>query len=60
MLLRQIAALITKDLKIVTQRRWLSTFLRSLALPVCFIIFLAYARNFFLPPSVSSMGNGYL
>ncbi|KAK5172022.1 uncharacterized protein LTR77_003659 [Saxophila tyrrhenica] len=56
-LFRQTNALIGKDLKIVAQRRWASTFLRAIALPIAYIIFIAYARNFFLPPSEYGFGS---
>jgi hypothetical protein len=53
---RQTRVLAQKDLKIVAFRRWLTTFLRALALPIAYIIFIAYARNFFLPPSKYGIG----
>jgi ATP-binding cassette, subfamily A (ABC1), member 3 len=56
MLFRQIRVLTGKDLKIVGLRRWFSTFLRALALPIAYIIFIAYARSFFLPPSEYGFG----
>ena len=55
-LLHQTWILLLKDLKIVLQRRWLSTILRAWALPIVYIIFIAYVRNFFLPPSKYGIG----
>ena len=54
--LQQTWILTQKDLKILALRRWLSTLLRALALPVAYILFIAYVRNFFLPPSFYGFG----
>ena len=45
-----------KDLMILVRRRWLSTFLRAVALPIAYMFFIAYVRNFFLPPSEYGFG----
>lgn len=55
-LLRQAATLVGKDLLIIVRRRWLSTALRALALPIVYMWFISYVRNFFLPPSVYGVG----
>jgi ATP-binding cassette, subfamily A (ABC1), member 3 len=55
--LRQTWALTTKDLRIVVLRRWFSTFLRAVALPIAYMFFIAYVRNFFLPPSDYGIGS---
>ena len=55
-LFRQAAVLTQKDLKIVLIRRWCSTILRAAILPVAYIIFIAYVRDFFLPPSRYGIG----
>ena len=54
--LRQTRTLIYKNILIVLFRHALSTPLRCFALPVVFTIFLAYARNLFLPPSHFGFG----
>ena len=55
-LLRQATTLVGKDLLIIVRRRWLSTALRALALPIVYMWFISYVRNFFLPPSVYGVG----
>ncbi|KAK3699031.1 hypothetical protein LTR37_016635 [Vermiconidia calcicola] len=55
--LRRTWVLTQKDLKIVALKRWPSTLLRALALPIAYAIFIAYARNFFLPPSEYGFGS---
>lgn len=50
-LARQTWTLTRKDLSIVLRHQWLSTFLRAVALPIAYMFFIAYCRNFFLPPS---------
>ncbi|KAL8909004.1 MAG: hypothetical protein Q9207_000455 [Kuettlingeria erythrocarpa] len=49
--IRQVLTLIWKNILIVLFRHPFSTPLRCFALPVIYIIFLAYARNLFIPPS---------
>ncbi|KAL8757044.1 MAG: hypothetical protein Q9184_004312 [Pyrenodesmia sp. 2 TL-2023] len=49
--IRQVLTLIWKNILIVLFRHAFSTPLRCFALPVIYIIFLAYARNLFIPPS---------
>ncbi|KAL8711465.1 MAG: hypothetical protein Q9220_004123 [cf. Caloplaca sp. 1 TL-2023] len=49
--LRQFLTLVWKNILIVLFRHGISTPFRCFALPVVYIIFLAYARNLFTPPS---------
>ncbi|KAL8935627.1 MAG: hypothetical protein Q9216_005333 [Gyalolechia sp. 2 TL-2023] len=49
--IRQVLTLVWKNILIVLFRHPFSTPLRGFALPVIYIIFLAYARNLFRPPS---------
>lgn len=58
-LCRQIWALAMKDLTIVVWHSWLSTFLRAVALPIAYMFFIAYVRNFFLPPSEYGIASSY-
>lgn len=53
---RAVWILTEKDLRIVAWRRWFSTVLRALALPIAYILFISYARDFFLPPSRYGIG----
>lgn len=56
---RQIWTLFKKDLTIVLWRSWFSTFLRAAALPIAYMFFIAYVRNFFLPPSEYGIASSY-
>lgn len=56
-LLRQIVTLSYKDLKLVVWHHGPSTFFRALALPIAYMFFIAYVRNFFLPPSEYGIGS---
>lgn len=56
---RQIWTLFKKDLTIVLWRSWFSTFLRAAALPIAYMFFIAYVRNFFLPPSEYGVASSY-
>lgn len=56
-LARQTWTLTRKDLSIVVRHQWLSTFLRAVALPIAYMFFIAYCRNFFLPPSEYGIGS---
>lgn len=58
-LIRQIWTLTRKDLTIVIWHSWLSTFLRAVALPIAYMFFIAYVRNFFLPPSEYGIASLY-
>jgi hypothetical protein len=58
-LVRQIWTLFKKDLTIVVWRSWFSTFLRAVALPIAYMFFIAYVRNFFLPPSEYGIASSY-
>ncbi|KAL8972428.1 MAG: hypothetical protein Q9183_000560 [Haloplaca sp. 2 TL-2023] len=51
LLLRQVSTLVWKNILIVLFRHAFSTPFRCFVLPVVYIIFLAYARNLFVPPS---------
>ena len=55
--LRQIRALVWKNILIVLVRHPFTTPLRAFLLPVIFIGFLAYARNLFIPPSTYGIGD---
>ena len=54
--LRQIWTLTWKNILIVLFRHPLTTPLRCFVLPVAFTVFLAYARNLFVPPSQYGIG----
>jgi ATP-binding cassette subfamily A (ABC1) protein 3 len=56
---RQIWTLFKKDLTTVLWRSWFSTFLRAVALPIAYMFFIAYIRNFFLPPSEYGIASSY-
>ncbi|KAL8943719.1 MAG: hypothetical protein Q9211_000890 [Gyalolechia sp. 1 TL-2023] len=49
--IRQVSTLVWKNILIVLFRHPFSTPFRAFALPVLYVIFLAYARNLFRPPS---------
>ncbi|KAL8691945.1 MAG: hypothetical protein Q9218_002927 [Villophora microphyllina] len=55
--LRQVRALIWKNILIVLFRHPFSTPFRCFLLPVIYIGFLAYARNLFIPPAHYGIGN---
>jgi ATP-binding cassette subfamily A (ABC1) protein 3 len=48
--LRQILALIRKNLLIIVARRPVSTFIRAIALPLIVVLVIAYSKNFFAAP----------
>jgi len=56
-LIRQIWTLTTKTLLIAFARHAPSTIFRAFILPVVFIIFITYAKNLFIPPSVFGIGD---
>ncbi|RMY85438.1 hypothetical protein D0862_11178 [Hortaea werneckii] len=56
-ILTQAFTLTRKDLTIVAWHKCFSTFLRALALPIAYMFFIAYCRNFFLPPSEYGIGS---
>lgn len=58
-LLRQSWTLTRKNLLIAFNRHVFSTTIRAFILPVAFMIFLAYARNIFVPPSKYGIGSGH-
>lgn len=48
--LRQIWALIRKNLLIICLRRPISTFIRALAIPLAIVLIVAYSKEFFASP----------
>jgi len=56
-LIRQTWTLTRKNLLIVLQRHFISTFARAFILPVVFLFFIGYARNFFVPPADFGIGH---
>ncbi|RDW76105.1 putative ABC transporter-3 [Coleophoma crateriformis] len=58
-LLRQSWTLTRKNILIAFNRHLLSTLVRAFFLPVAFMIFLSYARNLFIPPSIYGIGSSY-
>lgn len=54
---RQVLTLIWKNILLVLFRHAFSTPLRGFVLPVIYVIFLAYARNLFVPPSHYGIAN---
>ena len=56
LLARQTVMLTKKNLRIEVSRHFLSTTFRALLLPLAFVLFLAYAQNFFIAPSSYGIG----
>ncbi|KAF2188997.1 P-loop containing nucleoside triphosphate hydrolase protein [Zopfia rhizophila CBS 207.26] len=56
LLWHQIRTLTFKNLLITLYRHWLSTPLRALILPLLFVLFLSYTRNFLSPSSQFGIG----
>lgn len=54
---RQTSALASKCFRIAFIRHWVFTFIRAFVAPVAFILFLAYAKNLFIPPSIYGYGD---
>ncbi|KAF2804277.1 uncharacterized protein BDZ99DRAFT_511680 [Mytilinidion resinicola] len=54
--LRQTWTLTYKNLLIVFVRHWFATTLRAFFLPILFMFFISYAKNFFVPPSDFGIG----
>lgn len=50
LLLRQIWALIRKNLLLICVRRPISTFLRAFAIPLVIVLVVGYSKNFFASP----------
>jgi ATP-binding cassette subfamily A (ABC1) protein 3 len=48
--LRQIRALVRKNLLLICVRRPIYTFIRALALPLVIVLVVAYSKNFFASP----------
>ncbi|KAF2006147.1 P-loop containing nucleoside triphosphate hydrolase protein [Amniculicola lignicola CBS 123094] len=55
--LRQIGALIRKNLLIICVRRPITTFIRAVAIPLVVVLVLAYSKNFFASPRHYGVGN---
>ncbi|KAL9084276.1 MAG: hypothetical protein Q9159_005321 [Coniocarpon cinnabarinum] len=53
---RQTWTLTLKNLLIVFIRHWFATTFRALVLPIVFMFFISYAKNFFVPPSRFGIG----
>ncbi|KAL4939151.1 hypothetical protein BDV06DRAFT_41263 [Aspergillus oleicola] len=53
---RQTWTLTVKNLLVVLVRPLLTTVLRALILPVCFVAFISYARNLFIEPATYGIG----
>ena len=56
MFVRQTWALVEKNLRIVLYRHWLGTLIRAFLAPIIFMFIIAYAKNFFVPPSDFGIG----
>ena len=54
--IRQTWALCEKTLTIVFMRHWLGTLLRAFLAPIIYMFFIAFAKNFFVPPSDFGIG----
>lgn len=55
--LRQTWTLCEKTLTIVAMRHWLGTLIRAFLAPIIFMFIIAYAKNFFVPPSEFGVGD---
>ena len=56
MLLAQSWTLTQKNILISLNRRLFSTTIRAFLLPIALMVFLSYARNLFIPPSIYGIG----
>jgi ATP-binding cassette subfamily A (ABC1) protein 3 len=56
---RQWWALVEKTLLIVFWRNWFGTLVRAFFAPIIFFFFIAYAKNFFVPPSEFGVGSPF-
>ncbi|KAK3063321.1 hypothetical protein LTS18_001340, partial [Coniosporium uncinatum] len=54
--LRQTWTLTRKNIQIVLVRHWFSTLIRAFVMPIIFMFFISYAKNFFVPPSDFGVG----
>ncbi|KAF2434403.1 ATP-binding cassette sub-family A member 7 [Tothia fuscella] len=54
---RQTWTLTKKNLRITVKRHWLSTIIRAFLLPIIFVFFISYIKNFFVPPSNFGIGS---
>jgi ATP-binding cassette subfamily A (ABC1) protein 3 len=59
LLLRQIWALVRKNLLLICVRRPVSTFIRAFALPLVIVLVLAYSKNFFASPQTWGVSNAH-
>ncbi|KAE9985250.1 hypothetical protein EG327_004773 [Venturia inaequalis] len=55
--LRQTWTLTKKNLLVSSTHNWASTTLRAFILPIVFMFFISYLKNFFLPPSDYGVGS---
>ncbi|GIZ37062.1 hypothetical protein CKM354_000052500 [Cercospora kikuchii] len=56
MFFRQTWTLVEKTLIIVLYRHWLGTLIRAFLAPIIFMFIIAFAKNFFVPPSEFGIG----
>lgn len=54
---RQTWTLTIKNLMIVFVRHWFSTTIRAVILPIVFMFFISYAKEFFIPPAQYGIGS---
>lgn len=54
---RQTRALSEKNFRIAFIRHWVFTTIRAFIAPVAFFVFIAYAKNLFIPPSTYGYGD---
>ncbi|KAH5480910.1 hypothetical protein HBI22_043750 [Parastagonospora nodorum] len=59
LLLRQIWALVRKNLLLICVRRPISTFIRAFALPLVIVLLLAYSKNFFAGPQTWGVSSAH-
>jgi hypothetical protein len=59
LLLRQLWALIRKNLLIICVRKLVSTFIRAIAIPLIIVLVVAYSRNFFHGQEVWGVSSAY-
>jgi ATP-binding cassette subfamily A (ABC1) protein 3 len=56
-LLRQVWTLTNKNILITLRRHTIATVIRALILPLAYVVFLAYSRNFFIPAEKFGVGS---
>ncbi|KAF2181612.1 nod factor export ATP-binding protein I [Zopfia rhizophila CBS 207.26] len=57
---RQAWTLTKKNLQVVFVRHWFFTSIRAFWAPIIYMFFIAYAKNFFVPPSEFGIGSPHL